>query len=316
MTFTIREFVPADYAAITKIFQLIQPEDGWEESDFREEDDTRPDHCKHQKWVAEVDGTVVGVCLYDQRANTYHPQKFWLDGGVLPEHRKQGVGTALLDRTFKDLEPFEPKEAITASGENTPDVIEFLVKRGFETFNHVWESHLDLDAYNPAPYEGLLEKLNGEGIIFKTYSELVDSENHLEKLYNLWSITKQDEPTVFGVVTKIEFKHFIETRLAGNNFDPDGYFVALDGNDYVAFSNFWGSQPGEYISIGFTGTHPDYRGRGLATALKIIGNEYAISKGFKQVRTSNNSVNAPMLAVNVKMGFDRQPAIVVLKRLF
>lgn len=314
MTLTIREFTPANYAAITNVFQQSQPDDVWEESDFREEDETRPDHCKHQKWVAEMDGKIVGVALYDQRAHTYDPVKFWFDGGVLPEHQKQGIGTALLDEVVDAIQAHQGKEIITATGENTPYVIEFLEKHGFEIFNKAWESHLKLDAYDPTSYEGLIEKLNSEGISFKTYSELADSDNHLEKLYDLWWVTKQDEPTVFGVVTKIDFEHFVETRLSGHNFDPDGYFIALDGDDYVAYSNFWGGKPGEYIHIGFTGTRPEYRSRGIATALKVIGNDYAKSKGFKEIRTSNNSVNAPMLSVNVKMGFDRQPAVAVLKR--
>lgn len=314
MTLTIREFTPADYAAITNVFQLTQPEDGWEESDFREEDDTRPDHCKHQKWVAEVDGNIVGVSLYDQRAHTYDPQKFWFDGGVVPEYQNQGIGTALLAEVVRAIQEHDGKEIITATGEDRPHVIQFLENRKFEAFNTAWESHLKLDEYDPMPYKGLLEKLKGEGITFKTFAELADSDKHLEKLYDLWWATKQDEPTVFGVVTKIDFDHFVKTRLNGQYFDPDGYFIALDGDDYIAYSNFWESKPGEYLWIGFTGTLPKYQSRGIATALKVIGNEYAKSKGFKEVRTSNNSVNTPMLSVNVKMGFDRQPAVVVLKR--
>ena len=43
-------------------------------------------------------------------------------------------------------------------------------------------------------------------------------------------------------------------------------------------------------------------------ALKLKAVEYARSHGLKQIRTWNDSLNRPMLAINEALGFAREPA--------
>lgn len=51
----------------------------------------------------------------------------------------------------------------------------------------------------------------------------------------------------------------------------------------------------------------EYRGRGIATALKVRTVEYARGRGYRQIRTENEIHNAPMIAINDRFGFQRQP---------
>lgn len=51
----------------------------------------------------------------------------------------------------------------------------------------------------------------------------------------------------------------------------------------------------------------DYRGRGLAQALKLQTVLLARRAGMRTIRTNNDSLNAPMLAVNRKLGYRPEP---------
>jgi RimJ/RimL family protein N-acetyltransferase len=66
---------------------------------------------------------------------------------------------------------------------------------------------------------------------------------------------------------------------------------------------------------GITGPRREYRGRGLARALKLRTIEYARAQGKREIRTWNDTLNAPMLAINVKLGFVRQPAWITFEKI-
>lgn len=317
MPYALRAATSQDYGGIIAVFQQALPEVPVSPETLAHEDQHRDPKCKHARWVAEAQGRIVGVAELRQNSSTYHPQKFWIEGCVLPQFQNRGIGSALLDQVFESLLPYNPLEALCATQEHYPHTIRFITQRGFVEHARAWESHLDLAAFDPQPYADLLPKLERQGIALKSYADLAYDPDRDRKLHDLYWATKQDEPTAGGDPTPVSFEQFQTTRLGGPNFKPDGYFVAVDPQgEYLAFSSLWTSKPGEYIWIGMTGTHADHRNRGLATALKLRGIEYAKRHGFKQLCTTNNSRNGPMLAINERMGFVRQPAIVVHKRLF
>lgn len=58
-----------------------------------------------------------------------------------------------------------------------------------------------------------------------------------------------------------------------------------------------------------TGVAPEYRGRKIAQALKLIAILHGKGLGADSIRTQNDSINAPMLAINRKLGFVREDGL-------
>lgn len=73
------------------------------------------------------------------------------------------------------------------------------------------------------------------------------------------------------------------------------------------------AQPG-HLHNGLTGVRREWRGHGLGLALKLAAARAALARGFTHSHTGNHTGNAPMLAINDRLGFTREAATVTLKR--
>jgi GNAT superfamily N-acetyltransferase len=59
-----------------------------------------------------------------------------------------------------------------------------------------------------------------------------------------------------------------------------------------------------------TGTHPDYRGRGLARAAKEAAIRWAAEARLEYLVTSNDGTNSTMLGLNERLGYQRRPSVI------
>ena len=64
----------------------------------------------------------------------------------------------------------------------------------------------------------------------------------------------------------------------------------------------------------FNGVRREYRGRGIALALKLLAIDFCRRSGAARIRTNNDSENAPMLAINRRLGYVPEPGWYVLRR--
>jgi hypothetical protein len=64
----------------------------------------------------------------------------------------------------------------------------------------------------------------------------------------------------------------------------------------------------------FTGVLRAYRGRRLALALKLLSISAAQRYDVDYLYTNNDSSNAPMLAINRRLGYQESPGIHMLIR--
>ncbi|MGQ9699523.1 MAG: GNAT family N-acetyltransferase [Candidatus Bipolaricaulaceae bacterium] len=67
------------------------------------------------------------------------------------------------------------------------------------------------------------------------------------------------------------------------------------------------AEPG-HLSHGLTGVRREHGGKGVAMALKLQVIRYAREKGYTRIKTWNATTNLPIVVLNEKLGFVRQPA--------
>ena len=102
-----------------------------------------------------------------------------------------------------------------------------------------------------------------------------------------------------------------EAMSLGRRCVGDGFFVALDGGELVGLT-----EPQSVDDVpsaseqNLTDVRSDYRGRGIAFALKAQAAIWAAQAGYTSIRTQNAQSNAAMLAVNDRLGFERNRATV------
>src|SRR5262249_13853261 len=85
--------------------------------------------------------------------------------------------------------------------------------------------------------------------------------------------------------------------------DLDASVVVLERGEPVALAWLVSDRVGQRAEMLMTATRRDRRGRGLATLAKTASAGRAAEVGITRIVTGNDRGNAPMLAINRKLGF-------------
>ena len=314
MNIAIRPFdSDRDYPALAACERAVYGDDAEPEDVLRHNDAHRDPRCRHARWVAHdgTTGQVVGYGEHDQHWGRYHPRRFLFFLGVLAEHQGRGVGRALYEHVVAALAPFSPERLNTSAREDSPRAVRFFSDRGFVQDRHVFESELDVPAFDLTPLGGLEERLRQrENVVLRTLGELAGDPNRNRKVFDLRGELRHDLPAS-DPATPEDFDFWVANRLQSPYHLDDAYFVAVHEptGEYVGLSNLGRSpnDPPHLLFTGTTGVRRDWRGKKIALALKVRGIAYTRAHGHTHLRTSNDSTNAPMLAINDGLGFVRRP---------
>lgn len=308
----------ADYQALVAVWNAVHPDSPETVEQNRFYDRARDADCPFMRVVAEEEGRVVGVGAYGQYEGMMHPGLFFVDAQVHPGAQGRGVGKALYAHMLAALAPMQPRVLCAQAREGHTRALRFLHARGFGEDKRDWESRLELASFDPtafelAPYAGLEARLRGEGIVLTTLAELATDPEMPRKLYELFSEVRLDLPRS-EPPTPISFERFCAWTFASPDYLPEAAVVALDGERYIGMSQLWKRGADAGLDTGLTAVRRPYRGRGVALAMKLRAIAAARSLGATFIRTENDARNAPMLAINAKLGFVRCPAWISFRK--
>lgn len=313
LPFTLRAaHYPADTQAIAEVKNAADP--SWPttaEMLLHSYESRSPAHA-YADVVAERDGRVVGVGSLGPDTFAHEDWRYW--GGLLvhPEAQRAGIGAAIYDELLRWAKARGARELRTMLSDLPHDAagVEFLKKRGFEAKWERYESSLHTRNADLHAFDDLLARVAAGGIRLVPLSEL-GGPQHQHWLYELDWLLFQDVPLGL-TLTRRPLEEWVKDELDDPTLRPQLSFVALDPtqNDpltgpYIGYSTIGWNPAGDYAYIGMTGVRREYRGWGIAKALKVAAMRALAAAGGGEIKTFNDPPNKAMLTMNERLGFKR-----------
>jgi GNAT superfamily N-acetyltransferase len=259
------------------------------------------------RFLAEIDGRAVGAATVG-RIYVFPPEfpALWAIIGVLPEARQAGIGERLLIEVSSVARSRGKTELYLRCAEDRPDGVDFLAHRGFTELERSKTVRLGLtDRPVPtvAPPPGI------ELTTLAARPDLVEGV-HAVAIETFPDVPGR-EPMAVGDLA--EFRARDVDRPSVPN---DAFFVAVDtGNGRAVGYACLLMQPGS-TTVAYhdmTAVLRAYRGRGIARELKNATIAWSIENGLTALETGNDEANAPMRAVNARLGYQPLPDEVLMR---
>ncbi|MBM3473624.1 MAG: GNAT family N-acetyltransferase [Armatimonadetes bacterium] len=178
---TVRSYRHSDEASLVALWNAALLCDPIEVPTFRRKVLLDPNFDREWLLVAETEGGLAGFCLCLRRrvpmgSGGLEPERGWITAyGVAPECRRQGVGSALLDRALDLLRsagrrevlvaPYTPNYFVPGVDEaHYAEGLAFLRMRGFEVTSRPLSMDANIVLFDYAPYQPREEALRAQGI--------------------------------------------------------------------------------------------------------------------------------------------------------
>lgn len=208
---------------------------------------------------------------------------------VLPEARKRGIGSALVEAA---------RERATAIGRESiwgrvrdAESLAFAEKRGFRELTR--------------EITVLRELRPGDGEAAPGIVPLRDE--HLQQAYEVWAecLPEIHVPLVGEVPP---YEEWLEQEAGA-----DGpALVALDGDRVVGYARLCQTGLSHRLEHGLTAVRHSHRRRGLGSALKQAQIKWAADNGYRELTSEMVEGNAPMRALNERLGYRQLPPVIIV----
>ena len=228
-------------------------------------------------------------------------ERWWLGVWVVPEARGQGIGTVLFQACSDAARAAGKTGFQTELSEAHVDGHRFLAARGFVEVERTKAVRLDLAGVAKPRIEP------PPGITLTTLAARPDllPAVHRAALGAFPDVPTGGEPLYAGT-----FDEFVARDVDRPDLPREGFVIAVDDatGEVAGYGNLILQAGSDTIGLhDMTAVRPAWRGRGIATAIKRATIAWAIDNGLAALETGNDEHNAPMRAVNRRLGYEPMP---------
>jgi len=253
--------------------------------------------------LAEQDGRDVGAGSIAWGPGALESRNVWIFAWVLPDHRRQGIGGALLDRLVAFAREHKMERMTTLAYADEPESIAFVERRGLKVDGGGQVGKLDLTT---APTDRGVLPIDGIAIV--TSAERPDLER---QSYELHSVTHHEIPMMADQPMP-SFETWLKMGDEGSGYLRDLSVMALEADRVVGTVDVFDNGD-DVMFIGMTAVHPDVRRRGIARLLKVELERRARAAGWRRIETWNDGTNDRIRGLNESLGYVYNPPYVSLR---
>ncbi len=256
--------------------------------------------------IASAGGDIIGTGeIRTDWAGVVQPGRYWVNLYVASNWLGHGIDSQMLRYVIAEIGA-DVKELAACISEGELQTAGFLLDFGFEERFRSWGGQLDLTTFDPSRFRSTIDRLRQEGFTFIPYSEIRSRETDVE-LLELKRDIDRDVRSFDPIVPSGG------SDILGDEYLHEGLILAVNPQGVlVGLASLRRTDPDGGIGSGLTGVRREYRGRGLATALKVLSLSVAKSLGVTNVSTGGGGANAPMKHLNKKLGYQVDPEWVTL----
>lgn len=305
--------IESDVPGITAVLNACEPEHPVTLEAIRTEMETDRPERKILRLVAVDAQEAVSGYSYISHPISAPERHFYVWVGVAPTARRQGTGSALWQASLATLQAQGATRLASEVMDYDSTSLVFAGQRGFTIDRRLFASSLDLTRFNDTPYQADITQLESQGIRFCSLADFPDTPETQRKFYELNLAIVRDIPGENWDYAA--YPAFFQERIRGAKwFRPESQLLAVEGEAWVGLAAVRLIPEAEEAYNATTGVIRGYRRRKIALALKVLAARYARQHGARQIRTDNDSLNAPILLINQRLGYQPQPGKYLLVR--